>query len=87
MKLSVYLLSYIVATYLIRNREYLQRSVSVIQETPHGGELDLFPICPLFYMLMLLSSSDVGKWLSVALVLQMILIRKISILENDYITA
>jgi hypothetical protein len=38
-------------------------------------------------MLMLLSSSDVGKWLSVALVLQMILIRKISILENDYITA
>ncbi len=54
-----HLLSYIVAAHLIRKRECLQRPVSVIQETPRGGRLDLLLIFPLFCILMLFSSSDI----------------------------
>jgi hypothetical protein len=65
----------------------LQRPVSVIEETPRGGGLDLFHIFPLFCIFILLNSSDVEKRLHETLVSQMIFIRKISILENDCITA
>jgi hypothetical protein len=65
----------------------MQRPVSITQETPRGGGLDLFPIFPLFCILILLNSSDAEKSLHVTLVSQMIFIRKISILENDCITA
>jgi hypothetical protein len=82
------MINYFAVSYVIVGIYLVCRGPLVLSRKHHvESGLDLFPISPLFCILMLLSSSDVEKRFTVALVLQMIFIRKISILENDCTTA